>query len=180
MLRCCVTAPERVHYINLDTSTQLPRISTGVGDDVITGQASTGNYGIVNNGIINMGAGNDICQSQVLNTVNTGRFSGSSGNVIMGAGSDTVTGFGDGTFWGGEIGETAAAARQGQTASDVDILNLIGGTEYVITATSTIYSGNTIDGFVIGNGGMTMNVFGFETFGTVGNQQTLAAGTYTL
>ncbi len=170
------------NYIDLATSSQLPRISTGAGDDVITGKAASGNYGIVNNGIIDMGAGNDICQSQILNSGNTGLFNGSSGNVIMGAGSDTVTGFGNGSFWGGGLGETAAAAQQGQAATDVDILNLIGGgTQYVITATSTTYAGNTIDGFAISNGGMTMNVYGFESFGSnAGDQQSLAAGTYTL
>jgi hypothetical protein len=46
---------------------------------------------------------------------------------------------------------------------------------------ATTYAGNTIDGFAISNDDATINVFGFECFGTnSGKQQTLAAGTNTV
>lgn len=163
------------NFVDLALAEQPPEILTGLGDDVITGTAKAGNAGIVNDGLIDMGRGNDKLQSTAIDGSGANRLGGI-GVTIMGAGSDSVTGFGTGTFFGDGVTALLGAGKK-----DVDSLNLIAGREYVITAASISYRGRTFQGFDIANGGDTMRTFGFETFGTsAGNQQVLAAGTFSL
>jgi hypothetical protein len=157
-----------------------PTIFTGAGADVIWGQAKSGNAGIFNDGLIDMGSGDDTYKSTLFfGTATTSAFGGT-GTVVMGSGNDNVQGFGTGTFYGDGLGEVVLAKVKGKTLTNYDSLYVIDGTIYTVTATSTTgRSGQTINGFNITSGGVTMTVYGFEAIGTSsGNLTTLAEGTY--
>lgn len=163
------------------TTNQPPTIRTGAGADLISGQSSAGNYGIWNDGLVDMGVGNDTYQSTVSSDGSTSLFGGT-GTVVMGAGIDVVTGFGSGTFYGDGLGEVVAARWKGKTLNNYDTLNMIQGSIYTVAATSaTGNRGQTINGFTItsNNSPLTMTVYGFEAIGVAGGATTtLAAGTY--
>jgi hypothetical protein len=156
-----------------------PAILTSSGKDRITGTATANNgFGIWNDGIIDMGQGNDICQALDANG-GAGSFGGT-GTVVLGSGKDQLWGFGSGTFYGDSLGQAAQAKAGKSGGNNSDSLYFSAGQTYVITAISTTLYGQTINGFTIASGGDTMTVYGFETFGTSASQQALAAGTYTL
>lgn len=161
------------------SSSLPPTILTGAGADLISGQAAAGGTGIVNDGLINMGSGDDRYQALVAGS--TGRFGGN-GTVVMGAGNDVVQGFGSGTFYGDGLGEVLQARQKGKAPTNLDSLHLIGGLTYTIAATTGSGSqGQTLNGFTISAAGQTMTVFGFETFGTgAADQRALEVGTFTL
>ncbi len=157
-----------------------PTIFTGAGADVIWGQAKSGNAGIFNDGLIDMGSGDDTYKSTLFfGTATTSAFGGT-GTVVMGSGNDNVQGFGTGTFYGDGLGEVVLAKVKGKTLTNYDSLYVIDGGFYTVTATSTTgRSGQTINGFNITSAGVTMTVYGFEAIGTSsGNLTTLAEGTY--
>jgi hypothetical protein len=161
------------------SSLRQPSILTGSGKDRITGTATGNNgFGIWNDGIIDMGKGNDICQA--LDASGGAGSFGGTGIVVLGSGKDQLWGFGSGTFYGDNLGQAAQAKAGKSGSNNSDSLYFSAGQTYVITATSTSLNGKTINGFTIASEGDTMTVYGFETFGTSASQQALAAGTYTL
>jgi hypothetical protein len=76
------------------------KISTGSGNDVITGQTTGGRFGILNFGLIDTGAGDDTVTS-IGDFGNFGYYD--SDGLFLGEGNDTLSGFGDGnsSFDGG-------------------------------------------------------------------------------
>jgi len=186
-------------------------IATGLGDDVIWGQTTAGAYSLgINNisgGLIDMGPGNDNLKSTYTGfsgNAAIARINSSGSVIVMGLGSDVVTGFGTGYFFGDELGAGGTAtykgkpltnaqavgrAASGKALSNFDSLVLPYGT-YTVTALSgkrskvTIGSGEFTApaGYKITNGSSTMRVYGFESFGPStdpGGQIALAAGTLT-
>jgi hypothetical protein len=126
------------------------KIATYGGDDIITG-VSTGVPAISNNGIIDMGKGND----QLIGTNDDATASDANvefigqGYYYLGSGSDVVSGFGSGKFDGG---------------SGNDAL-LIDPTEYLEFTQFTLSSNVNSNGFyeLSGPGGYKMELIGFET-----------------
>lgn len=109
-------------------------INTRIGNDIITGSASgASGIGIYNDGTIDTGSDRDVVDALI------GGFAGS-GITNLGAGDDTLKGFGRGTFQGG-IGQDTLVFNPG-----------------TYTITDGVGAGN----YVI-NG--IMNVSGFELFG---------------
>jgi len=164
------------------SGTYLPSMFTGAGDDLISGGANVGSncYGIVNNGFVDMGSGNDTYQSVQAYSGIANRFGGT-GTVVMGQGNDIVQGFGTGTFWGGNEGVTDFANTKGKNVTNYDSLYLITDQTYTFTSITTLIKGQSVSGFTINNGIDTMTVYGFDSFGTsAADQQAIAAGTYTL
>ena len=165
---------------SLSNSILPPTMTTGAGDDVISGGANVGSncYGIYNNGLIDMGSGNDLYQSVQAYSGLANRFGGT-GIVAMGEGNDIVQGFGTGTFFGGSEGVTDAAKKKGNNITNYDSLYLISDQTYTFTSITTLIKGQSVSGFTIKSGLDTMTVYGFESVGTgAGDQQAIAAGTY--
>ena len=104
-------------------------INTGKGDDTITG-ISTRELGISNDGKINTGKGDDL-----VNALESGF--GGIGNTYLGDNSDTLMGFGTGSFYGGS------------------------GSDKVLFGEGTY----TIRGLIITSDGVTMSVNEFENIG---------------
>lgn len=170
------------NFVDLATPEKPPAILTGSKNDTITGQANAGNNGIVNNGLINMGGGDDLFQSIVTSTKATSSFGGKNGTVVMGLGNDIVQGFGSGIFFGDGASKVLKEKIKNSSGENFDSLYLIANQTYTITATSiTSEKGKILNGYNISSGGETMRVFGFESFGTgAGDQQSLAVGDFTL
>ena len=80
-------------------------INTGSGKDIITGSSPTFEYatGIDNTGTINTGSGKDIVDALKggFNGVDSDDFDKLTGRTYLGAGNDTLKGFGTGRFYGG-------------------------------------------------------------------------------
>ncbi|MFB2876802.1 beta strand repeat-containing protein [Floridanema aerugineum] len=113
-------------------------IQTGDGTDVLTGR---GTVGIYNDGVINLGNGNNtVAALTAAGTVGT--FTGT-GSIIFGTDQDRLRGFGTGNFSGG---------------GGTDIVELPTGSYTVGSAT---VNANTFVTFT--SGGITMNVTEFET-----------------
>jgi hypothetical protein len=135
-------------------------IDTGNGDDIITGIGGQGRMGrlpleaiaILNNGKIQTGRGDDIVDALV------GGFAGT-GTTALGAGDDTLIGFGSGSFHGDDGSDRI----------------LLGAGQYKI-------EGTTIERtFGGGSPGPIMNVFGFESIGGAnGGLFAFADGTLTV
>lgn len=170
------------NFVDLATPDKQPIIFTGSENDVISGQANAGNNGIVNNGFINMGRGDDLYQSIASSTNATNSFGGPNGTVVMGLGNDIVQGFGPGTYFGDGASKILKGKSSDSSSKNFDSLYLIANQAYTITATSiTSEKGKTLNGYNISSGGVTMTVFGFETFGTgAADQQALGLGDYVL
>ena len=103
-------------------SSTPPKILTGAGDDEIWGQARMGNPGIVNEGLVDMGSGDDRYKSSPLFfSPIVGIFAGV-GTVVMGAGNDVVEGFGTGTYYGDGQGEVARSRGDAGVLTNHDSL----------------------------------------------------------
>ncbi|MFB2896937.1 hypothetical protein ACE1CI_28825 [Aerosakkonemataceae cyanobacterium BLCC-F50] len=113
-------------------------IQTGGGTDVLTGR---GTVGIYNDGVINLGNGNNTVAA-LTSAGTVGTFTGT-GSIIFGTDQDRLRGFGTGNFYGG---------------GGTDIVELPTGTYTVGSAT---VNANTFVTFT--SGGITMNVTEFET-----------------
>lgn len=154
----------------------LGRLLTGLGNDIITAQGGLYNlsiintgggndnvlatfwsdfngFGILNEGSLFTGNGNDVIDA------GGGGFSGE-GLMKLGAGRDTLKGFGTGNFYGG---------------SGIDRILIRQGT-YIVSGTSISYSRDGLTGI-----GPAMNVNEFERIGGVnGGLFTFSDGTLTV
>ena len=118
----------------------------------IAGNGGTNGYGIVNDGLIDMGKGKDVLDAS------RGGFSGN-GLALLGDDDDTVRGFGSGQFDGG--------------LGSADRLVFGAGT-YVVTAGMNGF-------FNVTSGGVTMEVKGFEFINSLSNpfyNQAFGIGTF--
>jgi hypothetical protein len=125
-------------------------ISSGLGDDVITGRSTGGSngVGIFNNGSISTGAGADVIDAL------TGGFSGN-GKIHLGSGNDSLKGFGTGYFNGGNGKDYLIFGAGTYTVRSLGI----GSEYYVITQGTTSMSVKDFE--FIGNSSNPSNVFEF-------------------